>query len=111
MLFGFFDTKMVDSLAAWVAKELPKEIPAVRCEYGSEFTTKRLAKFEIRLRSRIASQKDFLSLNFYQKAKLGLSLQKELSEAGFDEKFYRKYSYELVLYLAHVTSQKAKINN
>jgi hypothetical protein len=102
MFTRFFDTRVIDSFAAEVAREMRRSLPPTEVQAEGKQAEKRRAQLDDRLRRMLEQLAAANRLNVYQKAKLGSRLQDEMTVAGYPDEFSRTFSFELVKRLAAI---------
>lgn len=96
-MFGkFFDVHEVDEFAGLVVIDVQTLLSPALSIDNSARATKRLEQVTERVARRAASLVGASTLNFYQKAKLGVLLEEKLEAAGYPIRFNKQLSAEVV---------------
>lgn len=106
MIGKFFDTSVLTPFIISVVDELVKSCPPARMHDESRQQAKRLTKVDARIRLQVDRLASSTRLNFYQKAKLGTSLEAALEAAGYSAEFRKPFAYGVVKLLAVASSQR-----
>lgn len=106
MIGKFFDTSALTPFIISVVQELVKSCPPGHMHDESKQQAKRLSKVDAHIRRHVDRLASSAQLNFYQKAKLGTSLEAALEAAGYSAEFCKSFSYDVVKLLAVVSSQR-----
>jgi len=107
MIFGWFNSKEVDALAAGMARDLTKRVPPASIDSkGKKAENKQKRTHDLVLRQ----AHDFArqhKLNLYTKARLANRFKWELLEAGYPKGFVDSMTYELAAIVAAAESEQA----
>jgi hypothetical protein len=107
MMFGWFDTKDVDALAAGMARDLTKRVPPQSVDaHGKKAEIKQKKTHDLVLRQ----AHDFArhnKLNVYKKARLANAFKWALLEAGYPQEFVDTMTYELAAVVAAAQAEGA----
>jgi hypothetical protein len=107
MIFGWFNSKEVDELAAGMARDLAKRVPPASIDgkgKKAEIKQKRTHDLVLRQAHDFARQH---KLNLYKKARLANRFKWELLEAGYPKPFVDSMTYELAAIVAAAQSEQA----
>ena len=107
MIFGWFDTKAVDALAAGMARDLAKRVPPDSIDASgkkAESKQKRTHDLVLRQAHDFARQN---KLNLYTKARLANRFKWALVEAGYPREFVDTMTYELAAVVAAAETNRA----
>jgi hypothetical protein len=100
MMFAWFDTKDDDSLAAAMARDLAKRVPASSLDdRGRKAEAKQTRAHDVVLRQAHEFARRN-KLNVYTKARLANRFKWALLEAGYPQEFVDAMTYELAAVVA-----------
>jgi hypothetical protein len=106
-MFGrFFDIHEVDDFAGLVVVDVKTLLAPASSIDESARTAQRLEQITERIRRRAASLVGTSTLNFFQKAKLGVLLEEKLEAAGYPTPFNKQLSAEVVEIVALAATQR-----
>lgn len=107
MIFGWFNSREVDALAAGMARDLAKRVPPASIDgKGKKAENKQKRTHDLVLRQ----AHDYVrqhKLNLYTKARLANRFKWELLEAGYPKAFVDSMTYELAAIVAAAESERA----
>lgn len=107
MIFGWFNSKEVDALAAAMARDMLKRVPPKSVDSaGKKAEAKQRKTHDMVLRQ----AHDFAQqhkLNLYTKARLANRFKWELLDAGYPKAFVDAMTYELAAVVAAGESKRA----
>ena len=107
MIFGWFNSKEVDALAAEMARDLAKRVPPASIDAkGKKAENKQKRTHDLVLRQAHEFAREH-KLNLYTKARLANRFKWELMEAGYPKAFVDSMTYELAAIVAAAESERA----